>query len=97
MNSKDEILDLLKNLKEQIRKKYKVKKIGLFGSYIANTQNSESDVDILVEFEDNADLFDFSGLGLFLEEKLGQKVDLVPKNALKPELKTIILNQVIYS
>ena len=96
MHNKEEILKSLRTLKVDLKKRFKVKKIGLFGSYVNESQKKESDIDILVEFEDGADLFDLSGLSIFLEEIFKQKVDIVSKNALRSELKEIILDQVIY-
>ncbi len=93
---KEEILRILKKLKEDIKIKYKVKSIGIFGSYINNEQTDDSDIDFLVEFEENADLFHYVGLTLFLEEQFNKKVDVVSKPALKEELRKSILQEVIY-
>ncbi len=93
---KEEILRILKKLKEDIKIKYKVKSIGIFGSYINNEQTDDSDIDFLVEFEENADLFHYVGLTLFLEEQFNKKVDVISKPALKEELRKSILQEVIY-
>ena len=93
---KEEILRILKKLKEDIKIKYKVKSIGIFGSYINNEQTDDSDIDFLVEFEENADLFHYVGLTLFLEEQFNKKVDVISKPALKEELRKNILQEVIY-
>jgi len=93
---KEEILRILKMLKEEIKIKYRVKSIGIFGSYINNEQTDDSDIDFLVEFEENADLFHYVGLTLFLEEQFNKKVDVVSKPALKEELRKNILQEVIY-
>ena len=97
MLSKKEILKILANLKSELKNRYKVKQLGLFGSYASEENKEISDIDILVDFEEGADLFNFTGLALFLEEKLNCKVDVVPKNALREELKDGILKSVIYS
>ncbi len=97
MLSKKEILKTLTNLKKILKDKYKVKELGLFGSYASETHKDISDIDLLVEFGEDADLFDFIGLSLFLEEKFRCKVDVVPINALREELKDSILKTVIYS
>ncbi len=94
--SKDEILRILEQLKGEVIKKYKVERIGLFGSIIKGEQREGSDIDILVKFKEGADLFDLLGLSLFLEEKLNQKVDVVPEAALREELKQSILKEVAY-
>ncbi len=96
MISKEEVLRMLEQLREEIMEKYKVKRIGLFGSFIKGQQKKESDIDILVGFKEDADLFDLLGLTLFLEEELNQKVDIVPEPALREELKEDILREVVY-
>ena len=95
--NKEEILSILKSLKSEIKTKYRVKNLGLFGSYVKKEQKETSDIDILVEFEEDADLFHLIGLSLFLEENFNIKVDVVSKPALKKELRDIILQEVIYA
>ena len=50
---------------------------------------------MLVEFEEGADLFDLVGLANYLEEALQQKVDVVPKRALRSELRESVLREVV--
>jgi len=96
VKSKEEILDKLKNVKKNLKIKYKVKSIGLFGSYVSNKQIATSDIDFLVEFDNDADLFHFVGLSRYLEEIFNTKVDVISKPTLKEELKQQILKEVIY-
>ena len=93
---KTRILNILKDMKKDIKSKYKVKSIGLFGSYVKDIQKDSSDIDFLVEFERGADLFHFMGLIFFLEEKFNRKVDVISKPALKEDLKENILQEVVY-
>ena len=95
--NKEEILSILKNLKSEIKTKYRVKNLGLFGSYVKKELQEASDIDILVDFEEDADLFHLIGLSLFLEENFNVKVDVVSKSALKEELRDNILQEVIYA
>jgi len=90
-----DIVTRLKALKPEMRTRYKVREIGLFGSYARGEQEERSDIDILVEFEEGADLFDWVGLALFLEEALGQPVDVVPKRALREEIRDAVLVEVV--
>ena len=53
-------------------------------------------MDVLVEFEEDADLFDLVALALYLEEKLNRKVDVVPERSLREELRASILEEVAY-
>jgi len=95
MKSKQEIMSLIKSLLGELRQRFKVKEIGVFGSVVREEQRQTSDIDVLVDFEGGADLFDLVGLSLFLEEKLGQKVDVVPKRALREEIKGAVLKEVV--
>jgi hypothetical protein len=94
--NKDEILNTLKTIKSNISLRYKVKSIGLFGSYVNNRQKSTSDIDFLVEFEEDADLFHLVGLSRYLEEVFKLKVDVISKPSLKEDLKQRILQEVVY-
>jgi len=92
---KTEILKFLAEHQEQIRQKYKAEVKGLFGSFVRGEENGDSDIDVLVDFDERADLFDYVGLGLFLEEKLNRKVDVVPQGSLREEIKTGVLKELV--
>jgi predicted nucleotidyltransferase len=91
----DSLLLRLREIKPRLVASYKAKEIGLFGSFARGEQDVNSDIDVLVEFEENADLFDLTGLTLYLEEELQRKVDVVPKRALRKELRESVLREVI--
>jgi len=95
--NRTEILSTLKKLKTEIKTKYKVRNLGLFGSYVNEEQKETSDIDILAEFEEDADLFHYIGLSFFLEEYFNKKVDVVSKAAIKEEFREDILKEVIYA
>jgi len=95
MNTRENILKTLRELKQEIRTHYKVREMEVFGSVVRDEQTETSDIDVLVDFEENASLFDLVGLGLFLEEKLNQKVDVVSKKALRKEIRDSILTEAI--
>jgi uncharacterized protein len=84
MNKAEDLLSKLQEDLPRLRQEYRVKSLGLFGSYMRGDQKEDSDVDILVEFEEPIGLLRFIGLELQLTELLGTKVDLVMKAALKP-------------
>lgn len=96
MKNINQIKKKIKNCEAILKKKYGVKKIGVFGSYIKNQANKKSDVDILVEFDKPIGLFKFIELENFLKEKVGIKVDLVTKDSLKPTIGKRILKEVSY-
>ena len=97
MSPKAEILSRMRKNFDEF-KAYKVKKLGLFGSFAAARQTSGSDIDILVEFERGGKTFDnYMGLKFFLEERLGRSVDLVIIDGIKPALREEILKEVKYA
>ncbi|MGC9071068.1 MAG: nucleotidyltransferase family protein, partial [Elusimicrobiales bacterium] len=79
MNKKlQNIIKTIESLKDKIKRDYKAEIVGIFGSYVRGEQKRGSDLDLLVKFYDGATLFEFVGLAIFLEEKLGiKKVDIV--------------------
>jgi uncharacterized protein len=81
--------------KAELREKFKVKTIGVFGSYVRGEQKRGSDVDVLVEFEEPVGLFEFIKLENYLSDLLGVKVDLVSKKALKPHIGEHIMQEVV--
>jgi predicted nucleotidyltransferase len=86
---------LIENLPE-IRKRYSITLLGVFGSYVHGEQNKSSDLDILVEFENPLSLLELSALQRDLSSIVGVKVDLVLKRTLKPNIGKRILSEVIY-
>ena len=87
---------ILRNHKKTLSKQYKVKEIGIFGSYVRGEQKRRSDVDILVEFSEIPGLLKFIQLEDYLAGALNHRVDLVHKKALRSQLRELILNEVIY-
>lgn len=98
MKTLDEIKVRLELLKPVLKEKFQVETIGIFGSFSQGLQNQKSDVDLLVTFSEpnNIDLLDFIALKQFLRRKLGVKVDLVERTALKARIKNKILQETIY-
>ena len=95
MKTLDDIEQKLKQNKSYLREQYKVKEIGVFGSYIHGEESEDSDVDILVEFEETIG-WEFIDLKEYIESLLDRKVDIVTVSALKKQLKNEILQEVIY-
>jgi len=94
----EEVKEVLARHRGELREKFKVKEIGIFGSYVKGEQREVSDLDILVEFEEDAklSLLDVVGLEIELSDLLGVKVDLVEKKNLKPYIGQRILREVTY-
>ncbi|MCJ7559580.1 nucleotidyltransferase family protein [Candidatus Bathyarchaeota archaeon] len=96
MKTLEKVRKILADHKEELRERFKVKEIGIFGSYIKKEQKRKSDVDILVDFYETIDLFMFIELENYLSEILEVKVDLVMKETLKPRLKQKILSEAVF-
>lgn len=93
MDERESVLKALERLKPEIAARFKVREIALFGSFVRNEQSFTSDIDLLVEFEEEADLFDLVALGQFLEERLQRKVDLGTKQSLRMEIREQIFRE----
>lgn len=81
---------------DYLKREFKVKKIGIFGSYVRGDAKDDSDLDILVTVDLSTDLLSFIRLEDYLTEKLGVKVDLVMKDSLKTHIGKEILKEVVY-
>lgn len=90
------IKEIITQNKKFLEQSYKVKNMGIFGSYAKGQIHKNSDVDILVDFYEIPDMFKFVQLECFLKKLLGRKVDLVTRKALKPIIKKDILKETIY-
>jgi len=77
----------------ELCRKNKVKKLSIFGSRARGDNREDSDYDLLVEFQPSAriGLIEYSRMQIDLSDLLGRKVDLVPKNGLKPLIKERVL------
>ncbi|GAB4295739.1 MAG: nucleotidyltransferase family protein [Oscillatoriaceae cyanobacterium] len=97
MKNFTEIQDYFRQVKPLLRQKYKwVSQLGIFGSYVRGEQTDDSDVDLLIDYDEAPDLVELLDLENYLSDNLGIKVDVVTKNGLKPRLKDRILSEVVY-
>lgn len=92
--SKAFIKQKLVDNRETLRK-YGVKRIGLFGSYVRETATAASDIDFLIELE-RLTFRDYMGLALFLEDLFEKNVDLVTPTSIKPGFKPYIEKEIEY-
>lgn len=91
----EEIKKLIQSRKKDLRVRYGVKAIGIFGSYVRGEQAEGSDIDVLVELEKPIGFFRFLELEEHLESITGLKVDLVTRKALKPAIGKHILDELV--
>ena len=96
LRNKKEILSLLADHKKELLN-YGVLEIGLFGSYVRDEATKESDIDLLVDISKDKKTFrNFMALSYYLEELLGEKVELITKQSLSPYIGPHILKTVEY-
>jgi len=96
MIKKNKEIDKMKSKIAEVLKKHGVKRAGIFGSYARGEQKKNSDVDILVEIDnDRLSLLDFIGIKLEIERKIGKKVDLVEYHVIKPRIKDKVIKEEI--
>ncbi|MEA3487628.1 MAG: nucleotidyltransferase family protein [Euryarchaeota archaeon] len=91
-------MDISKKLADNIRtiKKFGAKRIGLFGSAVRGELKIESDIDILVEFEEDEKFSNLINLYFYLQDLLSRKIDLVTPESISPYLAPYILKEVKY-
>ncbi len=94
-NELDKILSKVRALLPYLTQTYQVNSIEIFGSFVRNEQNSDSDLDLLVSFNKVPSLIKFIEMKNYLTDQLQINVDLVMKDALKPQLIKNILSEVI--
>jgi predicted nucleotidyltransferase len=93
-----DVLALLRQHEPELKKQFDVAKIGIFGSFALGEERLDSDVDVLVTFQKGKKTFDnLMGTKFYLEDLFKRKVDLVTNAALKPLIRDLILQDVVYA
>ena len=77
----------------ELARQYRAHKVSVFGSCVRGEMDADSDIDCLVDFNDDYRLLDIAGMMNGLEDLLGCTVDVVPRRALREELKPFILKE----
>lgn len=91
-----EVVSLLSQHKDEVRRRFGVRGLALFGSCARDQARAGSDVDVLVEFDGPATSARYFGLQFFLEDLLGAPVDLVTEKALRPQLRPFVERDAIH-
>ncbi|MFA5295426.1 MAG: nucleotidyltransferase family protein [Methanoregulaceae archaeon] len=93
-----DVISLLREHEPILRERFGVATIGIFGSFAWGEERPDSDVDVLVTFQNGEETFNnYMDCTFYLEDLFGRKVDLVMKDALKNRLKPHILDEVVYA
>ncbi len=95
MSDLNSIKQILSQLKPELTDKYHVSSIGLFGSIVRDDFNSNSDIDIIVDFSKPIGI-EFIDLAEFIERKLKKSIDLVSKNGVKQKYFRTFESEIIY-
>lgn len=95
LNQKQQIIETIHASLVELKQKHRVKSIFLLGSVARGEEKLESDIDLFVDLEDGADLFDLIAIGNTLEEKLKRKIDIVSRKALRKEMKDLIEREAV--
>jgi predicted nucleotidyltransferase len=90
-----EIKSVLHAHADELRDRFKVKSLSVFGSYARNEQTERSDVDVLVEYIEPISLFWLVDTELYLDDLLGVKVDLIMKRSIRPEIREDVLREAV--
>jgi len=97
VHSKESVLSLIEEYRDRFQA-LGVKQLGLFGSFVRGEQLEQSDIDLLVEFEQGKKTFDnFMQLSFFLEGLFNRNVELVTTDSLSPHIGPYIMNEVEYA
>jgi len=93
----NELTEYLREKKDFFHERFGVTRMGIFGSFILDTQTASSDIDMVVEFaKENKNIHSFLQLKRFLEKELSRKIDLGFEHSLKPLVKERVKERIIY-
>jgi len=95
MYNTQQILAILKKQKQELKKKYPISELALFGSYARGDNHEKSDIDILVDFDGRIGI-EFISLAHELEDILHAKVDLVSRKGIKPKYLPFVEKNLIH-
>ena len=96
MPSPEDVSTRLAQFKLQLEQEYPISELGIFGSYARGEQRSDSDLDVLVAFDEPVTLFDLVRVENELTNELGVEVDLVTKDSLKPRIESRVTEDLVY-
>ena len=96
MKDTSEILDQLRSMRPELRERFHVRRIGIFGSYAREAQSASSDLDLVVEFDQPIGMMAFIHLINLVAERLRIPVDLVTPDGLHPLIRNQVMHEVVY-
>ena len=98
MDNNDEIVDFIRQNKSYLKEHFHITKIGVFGSFARNEHTKDSDIDIIIELEEETqNIFELKNeLRAFFINKFGRSVDIAREKYLKPYVKNQIIAETVY-
>jgi hypothetical protein len=90
------VIDILRSHEEEIKERFAVRRIGLFGSFVRGEETKESDIDILVELKDPT-FRNFMNLAFFLEDLFGRRVDLLTPEGISHRIRPNVEKEVVWA
>jgi predicted nucleotidyltransferase len=90
------VLTKLKDRIDEIRQRFSVRRLSIFGSIARDESTENSDIDVLVVFDREGSFDLFMDLKFYLEDLLGGKIDLITDNALRPQVRQAIEQELIH-
>ncbi len=91
---RDQVLSILAQHQDSL-KQFRIKSLAIFGSVARDEARPDSDIDILVEFEQPVTFDQYMELKFYLEDHLGTQVDLVSRRTLKPQIRSSVEQEAI--
>lgn len=92
----EQIYETLQQYLTKLQEQYRVKRLGIFGSYVKGKATDDSDLDLLVEFHGELTFDNYMDLKFFLEDLFDKKIDLVIRDDIKPQIREKVLGETIY-
>ena len=94
---KEDMAKVLVGYEDELRNKFGVKKMALFDAYVRGVPGQEGDVDVMAEYEsDDVNLFHVIRLEYYLEDVLGEKINMTPRNSVVPRPQDLIRGEPLY-
>ena len=90
--NKEKILEIISKNKSYLEEKFGVKNLYLFGSYVRDEQNEESDIDFIVDFKNKSRAGVILSLNIYLEKLFDKEIDLAERHEIRDDYKEYILN-----
>lgn len=90
------VIEILRNHEQEIKERFAVRRIGIFGSFIRGEEKEESDIDILVDFEQPT-FRNFMNLAFFLKDLFGRRVDLLTLEGISHGIRPYVEKEVVWA